>query len=461
MLLFFFHELLMNMRSRCQNQDPVRMLLKYGQNHGINVNLFEMYGSIVAIKRDYWRKIDQSPLMDKKWNSQNVYRNNINHWKKYIFSCFRWLYKLLSRIFFQAKAHVVNASRSPEEIEEKFDKIVSRLEKIKKVQEKGIEDLRKMFNEKVDDTVDRLFKHLSSKGVEQRFISWSLDEAPAKGGSWTEVEENVNTLLSSRFQEIVDQWEEETKVFANARLFLVQKFQNYYDGVEFQLQDLQSDATDVDSGKQRFLTFRISPFQKLEWVVKGVWYALGALLSFDLQSAYNDAYGWTDRVFYKDLLSDVSVRNLARIRNKNQLKSFVNEILKDAKLYLDRIEARLPMMIKVDRDLYEQLMKEKTDRSRYQPLLHKVAQKRHQLALLGLTEVCALKIDREKLDWKEEKSSCLGHGPFGAVYQGTMRSDGVVTTVALKVWNEELDLNNSIEIMEEMKNLRYETNFQR
>ena len=399
--------------------------------------------------------------MDKKWNSQNVYRNNINHWKKYIFSCFRWLYKLLSRIFFQAKARVVNASRSPEEIKEKLDKIVSRLEKIKKVQEEGIKDLRKTFNEKVDEIVDRLLKHLSSKGVEKRFISWSLEEAPAKRGSWTEVEENVNTSLSRRFQEIVDQWEEETKVFANARLFLVQKFQNYYDGVEFQLQDLQSDATDVDSVKQRFLTFRISRFQKLVWVVKGFWYTLGALLSFDLQSAYSEAYRWTDRFFYKYLLSDVSVSILARIRRKNELESFVNEILKDAKLYLDRIEVRLPEMIKADRDLYEQLTKEKTDRSLYQPLLHEVAQQRHQLAVLGLTEVCAIEIDREKLDWKEEKSSCLGHGPFGAVYQGTMRSDGVVTTVALKVWNEALDVNNSIEIMEEMKNLRYETNFQR
>ena len=408
--------------------------------------------------------------MDKKWNSQNVYRNNINHWKKSIFSCFRWLYKLLSRIFFQAKAHVVNAARSPDENKERLDKIVSRLEGIEKGQDKVIKDLRKMFNEKVDEIVERLLKHLSSKGVEERFTSWSLHDAPAERSSWTEVEEKVNTLLCSRFQEIVEQWEEETKVFASARLLLVPKFQNCYDDVEFQLQDLQSDATDVDSGKQRF-RFRISPFQKLEWVVKGRFlYALGSLLiPFDSLIAYSqcEAYelmswvGWTSQVLYQNLLSDVSVSNLARIRDKNQLKSVVNEILKDAKLYLDRIEARLPMMIKVDRDLYEQLMKEKTDRSRYQPLLHKVAQKRHQLALLGLTEFCALKIDREKLDWKEEKSSCFGHGPFGAVYQGTMRSDGVVTTVALKVWNEELDLNNSIEIMEEMKNLRYETNFQR
>ena len=366
--------------------------------------------------------------------------------------------------------HVVNASRSPEESQERLDKVVSPLEDIEKDQEKVIKDFRKMFNEKVDDIVERLFEHLSSKDVEERFTSWSLDEAPANKGSWTEVEENVNTLLSSRFQEIVSQWEEKTKVFANAHLFLMQTFQNYYDDVEFQLQNIQSDATDVDSGKQRFLSFRISGFQKLQWIVNGLIYGvpcLGALVSFDLKSAFDQASNltnWASRAvqaLYKDLLSDVSEGTLARIKNKNQLKSFVDEKLKDAKLYLDRIKARLPDMIKADRDLYEQLMKEKTDRSRYLPLFHEVAQHRHQLALLGLTEVCAVKLDREKFHWKEETSSCLGRGSFAAVYQGTMRSDGEVTTVALKVWNEALDVNNAIQIMEEMKNLRYEENFQR
>ena len=366
--------------------------------------------------------------------------------------------------------YVVNASRSPEESQKRLDKVVSRLEDIEKDQEKVIKDFRKMFNEKVDDIVERLLEHLSSKDVEERFTSWSLDEAPAKKGPWTEVEENVNTLLSSRFEEIVCQWEEKTKVFENAHLSLMQTFQNYYDDVEFQLQNLQSDATDVDSGKQRFPTFRISNFQKFKWTVKSFAYGLpcvGALLSYDLKSAFKQASeignraGRTVQALFKELLSHVSKGTLARIRNKNQLKSFVDEKLKDAKHYLDRIEARLPEMIKADRDLYEQLMKEKTDRSRYLPLFHEVAQHRHQLALLGLTEVCAVKLDREKFHWKEETSSCLGRGSFAAVYQGTMRSDGEVTTVALKVWNEALDVNNAIQIMEEMKNLRYEENFQR
>ena len=372
-----------------------------------------------------------------------------------IFSCFRWLYKLLSRIFFQAKAYVVNASRSPEEIKEKLDKIVFRLEEIEKDQGKVIKDLRKTFDDIVDSIVKRLSEHLSSKDVKERFTSWSLDEAPAEKGPWREVERNVSTLLSSRFQETVYLWEKETQAFANARLLLKEMFQNYYDYVDFKLQVLQSDATDVEPGKQRF-SFRISRIQKLEWIVKRFFYSvpfLAKLITGDLKGAFDQARDLT-QVLFKDLLAKVSVSNLAALTNNEKLKPFVEEKLKDAKSYLDTIETRLSEMIQADMVLYEQLMKEKTEQSHYQPLFREVEQHRHQLALLGLTEVCAVQIDREKLDWKEETSSCIGHGAFGAVYQGTMRSDGEVTTVALKVWNEALDVNNAIKFLEETKNLR-------
>ena len=384
-----------------------------------------------------------------------------------IFSCFRWLYKLLSRIFLQAKTYVVNASRSPEEIK-KLDNIVSRLATMKKDHAgKVMKHLRKMFNDVVDNIVKGLSEHLSTRDVKERFTSWSLDEAPANKGPWTEVERNVNTLLSSRFQEIVYRWEKKTQAFANALLLLMQMFQNHYDDVEFQLQVLQSDATDVEPGKRRF-RFRISRIQKLEWTVKRIFYRLPSfttrLIRGDLKCAFDQmrASDLTKRdtqALYKGLLSKVSIRILVAFTNNEELKPFVEEKLKDVKSYLDTIETLLPEMIQADMVLYKQRMKEETERSRYQPLLREVEQHLHQLTLLGLTEVCAVRIDHKKLDWKEETSSCNDHGAFGAVYQGTMRSDGEVTTVALKVWKEALDVNNAIKILEETKNLRYEEFF--
>lgn len=130
---------------------------------------------------------------------------------------------------------VANALRSPEEIDKRIEKIVRRLKQIEKDEKKVINDFHKLFNDEVNSVVRRLSKHLSSDDIEARFTSWSLDEAPDDNGSWDEVEEKVNNVLCSRFYEIVEQWEEDNKVFANANLLLMQQFQDYYDDVEFQL----------------------------------------------------------------------------------------------------------------------------------------------------------------------------------------------------------------------------------
>ena len=158
------------------------------------------------------------------------------------------------------------------------------------------------------------------------------------------------------------------------------------------------------------------------------------------------------KLVYTDFLKAVSKSTLTdSIRIKKKLKPFVEDKLKDFKFYLDRIEARVQELIEADRRLYEQL---KRPARFYQLVFHEVTQHRNQLAKFGLSEVCAVKIDREELEWKEEGSSCLGRGASSAVYQGTMKRDGEVKNVALKVWNEARDAANAKDIMEEITNLR-------
>ena len=354
---------------------------------------------------------------------------------------------------------VVNAAKSPQEIREKLGKIFNRLEAIQKDQGKEIKDLRESFREQVNSVVHQLLQHLLSDDIKKRFTKWSKEDAPDEDGSWKEVEENVNAALSSRFLEIVDQWEEENKVFSTTRTFLMEQFQDYFNNVEFKLQNVQSEAADDGSSNPNKVAFRIqiSFWQKAVWNMKNFSLGFGRLLikvrNFRLGAAIKSANELASnvvKILYKDLLKDVS-KDILTDSMKKKLKPFVEDKLKDVKLYLDRIEARLQEMINADRQLYEQLSKRS---ARYQPLFYVAKQNRDQLAKFGLSEVCAVKIDREELEWKEEASSCLGRGAFGAVYQGTMRRDGEVTTVALKVWDEALDAANAKEIMEEIKNLR-------
>ena len=353
---------------------------------------------------------------------------------------------------------MVNASKSPGEIKERLGKIFNRLEAIKNDQGKARKDLRELFSEQVNNVVHQLSQHLLSDDIKKRFTKWSKEEAPDEDGSWKEVEENVNAALSTRFLEIVDQWEEENKVFSTTRTFLMEQFQDYFNNVEFKLHNVQSEAADDGSSNPNKVAFRIqlSFWQKALWNMKNISFDLGRVLikihNLSLGAAIKSVNHLASnvKILYKDLLKDVS-EDILTDSIKKKLKPFVEDKLKDVKLYLDRIEARMQELIEADRQLYEQLSKRS---ARYQPVFYEVKQHRDQLAEFGLSEVCAVKVDGKELEWKEEASSCLGRGAFGAVYQGKMTRDGEVTTVALKVWNEALDAANAKEIMEEIKNLR-------
>ena len=345
---------------------------------------------------------------------------------------------------------VVNASKSPEEIKKRLGKIFNRLEAIENDQGKAREDLRELFSEQVNSVVHQLSQHLLSDDIKKRFTKWSKEEAPDEDGSWKEVEENVNAALSSRFLEIVDQWEEENKVFLATRTFLMEQFQNCFNIVEFKLQNVQSEAAGDDSSNPNKGAFRIqrpTPFLHITFALLGSWVI--KVRHLRLEEAIKSFYDFPSnvvKILYKKVSKEILTYSL-----KKKLKPLVEDKLKDVKLYLDTIEARLQELINANRQLYEQLSKRS---ARYQPLFYEAKQHRDQLAKFGLSEVCAVKIDREELEWKEETASCLGRGAFGAVYQGKMKRDGEVKIVALKVWNESLDAANAKEIMEEVKNLR-------
>ena len=173
-------------------------------------------------------------------------------------SFFSWLHRFLTTIVIHAKVFLENASNTHDDINQKMEKVIHRLDVMKKGQKKVIQDLQASFNEKVDTILYQLSEYLFSEEVTARFTSWSENEFPDQyiSALTPEVEEKIDTLLSSRFQEVVKQWEEENHVFADARLSLVKKVKNCYDEAEFQRRNLLFDATDVHRGVSNFKKFR-------------------------------------------------------------------------------------------------------------------------------------------------------------------------------------------------------------
>ena len=132
---------------------------------------------------------------------------------EYIYSYFRWLDYLLSRIVYQAKAFVMNAERDRDKVAKKMERINNRLSAIESEQSKVVEDLRKHLKAKIDEAVQKLSIFLKSDEVRTRFTSWKLDEVPEIEVSWQVTENNINKALQTRLREIIEHWEEDERVF--------------------------------------------------------------------------------------------------------------------------------------------------------------------------------------------------------------------------------------------------------
>ena len=159
-------------------------------------------------------------------------------------------------------------------------------------------------------------------------------------------------------------------------------------------------------------------------------------------------------------LRKVSKKYLEDSKEEKGLKLFVNEQMKEAKFFLEQVEARLPELIEEGKMLRNQYVAEtrsqKDIADRYQPIIDEGSHLRGRLAEYGFKEVRAADISTDNLNWKEDTSSRLGCGAFGVVYKGNMkRNEDVYTVVALKMYNDVLDAKNNASLfMSEVQILR-------
>ena len=368
----------------------------------------------------------------------------------------------------------MNASRDHENAADKVATILVRLFVIEKHQTQVMEDLHSYLKDCVDGAVQKLSEYLTSDGVRARFTSWTADEVPKAENSWEVTKSNITKALESRLREIIKHWEEDNQVFSAAHESLLQHFQQKFHFFEGQLRSLQGAVTNEhldiqeshppDLGLSRTEKVAIgftSPIWVPLIVVSLVALVIGAPIVGIL--AIKDKLEDESKIKeYENnkcaFMAETSASYLADATNKEVLKVFVNDQLKEAKLRLKQIEARIPELIEADKMLCEQLRDEtrlqKEIQKLYEPIMNKASDIRGHLALFGLKEIRAVDINSDELDWREDMSPCLGDDAFAAVYQGKMRSQGVEQNVALKVWSEALDAKNASLIMAEVERLR-------
>ena len=389
--------------------------------------------------------------------------------------CFRWLDNLLSRIVFQAKAFVKNAPRDRERVLLRMKKILARLKVMETRQSKVIEELNNYLQDCVDNAKRKLANYLSSEEVKVRFTSWTLDEVPKveypwEGRAWKVTETKITEVLSRRLREIIEQWEEDNQVFTSARESLVKHFQQRYQYVEEQLQNLQTAVTSDHVNVPRNVLL-----DGFIYVTSPIWLSLGfglllvccvistpivgvIVIKEQMEGIRKIEKYEADKCAY---MAKLSAEYLHEAKNEVSLETFIRRQLEDATLCLKQIEARIPELIQADRMLCEQLINETPSQEKieetYQPIMNEGSELRGQLAVFGFTDVCPNEISSEELDWKEDASHRLGCGAFASVYKGTMRKRGAdrPMPLVLKVGNKALDETNASETMREIQLRRW------
>ena len=367
----------------------------------------------------------------------------------------------------------MNASRDQDKVATILALIIFRLIRIEEKQAEVMEELHHFLKARVKDAVQKLGKHLKSDDVRNRFTTWTLDEVPKAESSWEVTKANITKALNSRLREIIEHWEEDNHVFSNARQSLIQHFQQRYNFVEGQLRNLQGAVTDDDIDVPESVPADVQGgFSITEKVVIGVsspiWVPLGlvalvigapVLGILSIKSKLEDRS--RIRKYERDkcaFMAEIAADYLHDVTNESVLKAFVKEQLKEAKLSLKQIEARIPELIEADKMLLVQLRDERRSTKEiqelYEPIMAKASVIRGHLAVFALEYIRAIDIGSEELEWKEDMSSRLGSGAFAVVYQGKMRRQGQEQTVALKVCSEVLDFKNASVIMAEVELLR-------
>ena len=385
---------------------------------------------------------------------------------------YRWLDYLLSRIIYQARAFLMNASRDRYKVIQKMGEIVNRLEAIEEQQSEVVAELRQYLKTRTNVALQRVTEYLSSEEVKARFTSWTLDEVPRSEDSWEVTGNQIFKALSRRLREFIEQWEEDNKVFANARASLVQHFQTRYNFVEGQLRNLQNAITADDivlDLEDQLPETNLSVTEKvIIGVTSPIWIPLGLVvlvIGVPIYGIMAIRSKLEDRKKIKKyeedrcaFIREISAMYLEDIREKKWLKPFVKEQMKEAKVCLQQITARLPELIEADKMLCNQFRDETRSQQditkRYQPIMDEGSYLRGRLAEFGFKEVRVTDISADNLNWKEDTSSRLGCGAFGAVYQGNMKRDKKSYTVALKVYNDVLDDKNAGLFMAEVQMLR-------
>ena len=388
---------------------------------------------------------------------------------------------------------IINISADHVAARDRLNAVVERLGKLQAEQESSKEEMKQYLNKRTRQAISALIDHLQTPQVVEMFCKWNSDELPAVEKSWEVTEAALVKLLQGRLQILIEEWEEDQQMFAEARKSAIKEFLEKYNYLERELRKVEvsitqtrihvEEETESKSVEDHvFNTFYDSslpfgikliygimlPFM-LPALLVGVALAVPATLLLlpivgvqSIASAFKDAKKKStynkDRAKYVRIMSQ---KFLARAATYEALKPLVEGQLELAVNTLNDLQARIPMLVEADVKLCQQLIEDaeskKDTEACYKPCRDKCKRLRGELALFGSLEIRSMRLAWDDLSWNVSEDVFLKRSMEPGLYQGRISkgrysSSGQAT---FKVYRELLTSSNIIECLADEANLRY------
>ena len=236
-------------------------------------------------------------------------------------------------------------------------------------------ELQEYFRELAYSAVRVLSNHLQSCEVMEQFTSWTIDDIPHAGESWEVTEHIIQDAFMSRLQTTIAAWEEKNQILSCTRRSVVQLSHKRFDKTKslLPLRYLKNSViTDAGvsgshtcqssndfSAAQKVMIGLTSPI----WVPVGLAVLVGSVPFMGVIRLKEKVTNLKrSRKYEKDKQSFIvqaSREYLRKMVQEQQLWLFVEEELKDVKVYLTRASSCLRELIAADKILC-QLLKDET-----------------------------------------------------------------------------------------------------
>ena len=376
---------------------------------------------------------------------------------------------------------------------QRFNEVITRLQKLQAEQKNSKEELRKHLGSEISQAIVVLTSYLKSPEVIESFCKWNTDELPDIEGSWEVTELAISKLVQNRLQTVIQEWEGEQQLFAAARKSVVTFFLSKYNYLENELRNMEADVSQIhletktkketieDQFFNNIFNFSLPVESKIVLGIITPLFIPAALVGVALAVPVTllllpvvGVMSLADRVkegkkksAYKkdrsDFVRNVSQKYLEKVATFEALKPLVEDQLTQAVTSLHELEAKIPKLIEADMKLCQQLMDEsrskKDTEALYKPRKEKCERMRGELGLFGSLEIRSMHIAWDDLEWDVSEDVYLKHTnhPLSpGIYQGRISKGRCASKqqVTLKVYKELLTSSNVTNCLANEANMR-------